>query len=123
MFHEFSYRGYPDILLNKQLHKLSSIDRLKLLTPRNNLIISHLGLHNRDIMLKYNIHNSQDVNVHNNNDCTFIALPYYGIHRYKTIVLKYLYHCLCNFIGDAGKALKIRIGFYIPNTLERCTRN
>lgn len=123
MFYEFSKRGYPDDLLNYHFQKLCNMDRFILLTPKSNLVISHLRMNNPQILITYNIINDDAKIVTSNKNYTFIALPYYNIHKYKSTVLNYIKKCLCNYSESHVKDFNIKIGYYIPDSLEKFTRN
>lgn len=118
-------RGYPLKLLNSHYLRLSKIDRLQLLKPKSKLLINYLSVHNPEILLRYNnctTNNIMPVSVAND---TFIIFPFYKIPDMKNLILRYFYSKLSNYFN--GQNLKnhinIKMGFSIPNSLEKITRN
>lgn len=83
LFERFSRRGYPESVLNESRIKLSTISREDLITPKSDLLINYLQIHNnipRDISLNRKVKPQNS----NRNSNIYVTFPFYeNIKNYK----------------------------------------
>lgn len=120
---KFQSRGYPNNILNQAMDKLQNIDRKTLLTPKSNILIQHLAIHNTDILNLYDNSHQVVAKIRAQNT-VFIVMPFYkSIHGMGKIIKQAFF---CELYKTRSRAfrkcivdLNICISFSVANSIQR----
>lgn len=121
LFDRFVRRGYPETVLNKSRNKLLTISREDLITPKSNLLLNYLRIHN-NIPSNLISENPKHFKVINKNNI-YVTFPFYeNIKNYKKIVnnifIKELSACNTACFRNCVLDLNVNVAFSINNSLS-----
>jgi len=129
LFLEVAKCGYPESILNQCNVKLRAIDRKTALTPKTNLLMSNLKIHNSFILSIFNIDpDSITCNMSSNNlKVIYLTLPFYKcIPNMGRIIIETILEkandCVNLPLKNYVMSMNFKIAFFISNSLRQIIR-
>jgi len=119
---KFTNRGYPKYIINECIDKLKLVTRDDTLIPKKPLILSNLRIHNPEILSKYNITITDNVNPLCSN-IIYLVVPFYKqINNISNILKEQINNtlgkCKDNRYVMYINNLKLRTAYKITNNLS-----
>jgi len=123
LMEKFRKRNYPESVLSQCLEKVKNFSQISILTPKKELVISNLRIHNPAILAKYNVSMPVSTCVFKNR--TFIVIPFYKniLGMGKTVKYFFTKHCTTPKFSRFIDNIHVSIAYKQPNKLQRYIKN